>query len=130
MIQHRQQGQSLVEFALLAILLLTFLFGVFDFGLAYYSQIAIKNAVAEGGYYAIHHPNDIVGVESAIDKELVNTSLIQKISIDVTACQPDSIGSQQTTIQATYRHRLIFSYLVPSMAVTLRAGTVVPQLGC
>src|SRR5690242_2339828 len=47
MLRRLQQGQSLVEFALIITVLLTMLLGMVDFGLAYYSQVMIKNAVAE-----------------------------------------------------------------------------------
>lgn len=126
-----QPGQSLVEFALIATLLITLLLGLVDFGLAYSSQIALRNAVAEGGYYAIQHPNDVDGIEAAIDKELANRPLIEKASPAViTACTVDPVGGKETTIEATYTHNLLFSYIVPGMKVTLHSQTVVPQLGC
>src|SRR5690242_20577288 len=117
MLYRRQQGQSIVEFALIVTLLLTMLLGMVDFGLAYYSQVVIKNAVAEGGYYAIQHPGDTAGAEAAIDKEMLNRPFITKNSIVVTACSDDGIGGKETTIDATYTHRMLFSYLVPSMQV-------------
>jgi Flp pilus assembly protein TadG len=125
-----QPGQSLVEFALIAIVLITLLLGLVDFAFAYSSQIAIRNAVAEGGYYAIQHPNDSAGIQRQIESELANRSFIQEISITVTPCETDTVDGNKTTILATYRHNLLFSYLVPSMAITLRNQTVVPQLGC
>ena len=129
--RHRYRpGQSLIEFALIAVLLVTLLLGLVDFGFAYSSQIAIRNAVAEGGYYAIQHPQDLAGVERQVENELANRSFIEKVSIAVTPCVADSVDGNQTTIVATYRHNLLFSYLVPSMAVTLHGQTTVPQLGC
>lgn len=125
-----QPGQSLVEFALIAIVLTTLLLGLVDFAFAYSSQVAIRNAVTEGGYYAIQHPNDSAGVQHQIESELANRSFIQEISITVTPCVADTVNGKKTTILATYRHNLLFSYIVPSMAITLRNQTVVPQLGC
>ncbi|MEO7911122.1 MAG: TadE/TadG family type IV pilus assembly protein [Roseiflexaceae bacterium] len=130
MLKRRQPGQSLVEFALILTLLLTMLLGMVDFALAYYSQVVIKNAVAEGGYYAIQHPGDTAGVIGSIDKELLNRTFITKNSVVVTPCIDDGVGEKKTTIQATYTHHLLFSYLVPSMQVTLKSQTDVPQLGC
>ena len=130
MLDRRQHGQSLVEFALIATLLLTMLLGMVDFALAYYSQVAIKNAVAEGGYYAIQHPEDTAGAEASIDKELLDLPFITKNSVVITPCVDDGAGGMKTTIQATYTHNMLFSYLVPSMQVTLKSQTVVPQLGC
>ncbi len=130
MLDRRQHGQSLVEFALIVTLLLTMLLGMVDFAFAYYSQVVIRNAVAEGGYYAIQHPGDTAGTVTSIDKELLNRTFITKNSVVVTPCQDDGVGGKKTTIQATYTHHLLFSYLVPSMQVTLKSQTEVPQLGC
>ena len=130
MLYRRQQGQSVVEFALILTVLLSMLLGMVDFALAYYSQVIIKNAVAEGGYYAIQHPGDTTGAEAAIDLELLNRPFITKNSIVVTACGDDGVGGKKTTIDVTYTHHMLFSYLVPSMQVTLKSQTVVPQLGC
>jgi Flp pilus assembly protein TadG len=128
--QHRR-GQSLVEFALIVTVLLTMLLGMVDFALAYYSQVVIKNAVAEGGYYAIQHPGDTAGIEAAIDLELANRQFIEKVGPPaIASCVDDSAGGKKTTIQVTYVHHLLFSYLVPSMQVTLTSQTEVPQLGC
>ena len=126
----RQSGQSLVEFALIAIILITLLLGLLDFAFAYSSQIAIRNAIAEGGYYAIQHPNDKAGIQHQIEAELANRSFIQEIRIDVTECEDDTVDGNKTTIVAIYRHNLLFSYFVPSMTITLHNQTVVPQLGC
>jgi len=133
MLYRRQQGQSVVEFALIVTVLLTMLLGMVDFALGFYSQVVIKNAVAEGGYYATQHPGDSAGIEAAIDIELTNRPFIQKVGHpSITARVDDSAGGggKKTTIQVTYIHHMLFSYLVPSMQVTLTAQTVVPQLGC
>lgn len=131
MLHRRQQGQSVVEFALILTVLLTMLLGMVDFGLAYNSQVVIKNAVAEGGYYAIQHPGDTAGIQAAIDLELANRPFIEKVpTTPPQVCQDDGIGGKKTTIQVEYIHHLLFSYLVPSMQVTLKSQTVVPQLGC
>ena len=124
MTAHRHTGQSLVEFAFCAALLITLLLGVVDFGRAYYTQVRIKNAVAEGGYYAMQHSDDDTGIKSAIRQEFpaLTTS---DISISRTSC---SAGVQQTTISATYQYNLLFTFVIPSATVTLGNETVVPQI--
>ena len=120
-------GQSLVEFALTAALLITLVLGVVDFGRAYYTQVQIKNAVAEGGYYAMQHDNDDTGIKSAITTEF---SGIQSsdITISRTTC---TAGAQQTSISVTYQYSLLFTYIIPSSSITLSDATVVPQIdGC
>jgi Flp pilus assembly protein TadG len=48
----REEGASMVEFALVAPLLLVLLFGIIEFGLILYDQAAITNASREGARYA------------------------------------------------------------------------------
>ncbi|HNP69676.1 MAG TPA: TadE/TadG family type IV pilus assembly protein [Kouleothrix sp.] len=125
-----QHGQALIEFALVAVLLLTLLMGGVDFALAYSSQVALRNAVAEGGYYAMQHPRDEPGIRGQVESELAQRTFLEEVSVTINQCIDDAVGSKETTIEATYHHNLLFSYLVPSMQVTLRSRTVVPQLGC
>lgn len=49
----RQEGQSLVEFALILPVFLILLFGVIEFGLLLYNQHVITNASREGARYGI-----------------------------------------------------------------------------
>ena len=93
--------------------------------------LALRNAVAEAGYYAIQNPRDTTGIEAAIDLELANRPFIEEVGTpDIDTCVSDSVGGKKTTIQVTYIHHMLFSYLIPGMQVTLRSQTEVPQLGC
>lgn len=56
-----QAGQSLVEFSLMAIVLIILLMGVMDLGRAYFTYLALKDAAAEGAYYGQGHPGWIDG---------------------------------------------------------------------
>src|SRR5689334_7258038 len=102
MLYRRKQGQSVVEFALILTVLLTMLLGMVDFGLAYNSQVVIRNAVAEAGYYAIQNPRDTTGIQAAIDTELANRPFIEEVgSPNINVCVSDSVGGKKTTIQVT-----------------------------
>ncbi len=60
---HDEGGAALVEFALIAIILLVLVFGMVDFGRAIYAKNSITHAAREGGRYAaVHAP----GSEAAI----------------------------------------------------------------
>lgn len=63
-------GQSLVEFALSAVGLITLLLGAVDFARAYMAQIAIKNAVAEAGYVAAQNPGGAAAIQQVVIDEL------------------------------------------------------------
>jgi Flp pilus assembly protein TadG len=121
-------GQSLVEFALTGTLLISLLLGIVDFGRAYYTQVRIKNAVAQGGYYAIQNPNNNSGIRSQIQQELSSLNPAVQDS-DITIARNCTSGAEQTSIEVAYQHSLLFSFIIPSATITLSSITVVPQLG-
>jgi len=47
-----EQGQTVVEFTLMLPFLLLFFFALAEFGYGFYSQIAVRNAAAEGARFA------------------------------------------------------------------------------
>lgn len=125
---HHHKGQSLVEFALVATLLLTLLLGVADFGLAFYSRIVIKNAVSEGAYWAFQHPRN----DTAVRDQIIEEAAKQGVTItsgNITIDCAGAVGQEQTTISLTYNHPLMFSFFIPSSTIRLAERTVIPQLG-
>lgn len=51
-----ERGQSMVEMALMMVILLTILSGVLDLGRGFFSFIAIQNSTGEGALYAAINP--------------------------------------------------------------------------
>jgi len=51
-----QRGQSLIEFALMMVVLLIMLMGTLDVGRMYFAYVAIHNAAGEGALYAAINP--------------------------------------------------------------------------
>jgi Flp pilus assembly protein TadG len=120
---HCRSGQALVEFALLATLMITLLLGIFDFGRAYYTQVQIKNAIGEAGYYAIEHPTATTAeIGTVIKRQLSN---LDSSAFNIAVTCPSSSSKK---IRATYQYSLIFTWIVPSAQVTLGDETYVPQL--
>jgi Flp pilus assembly protein TadG len=52
----KEGGQSLVEFAVMAIPVLLLLMGLIDFGFLFEKQVTLTNAARSGGRYASLHP--------------------------------------------------------------------------
>ena len=119
-------GQALVEFALLATLVITLLLGIVDFGRAYYTQVQIKNAVGDAGYFVVQNPQNRTGTKAAIKRQLGNLSPALTNSDITITC-----SSGTTKIKVSYQYNLLFSWVVPSAHVTLGDETYVPQVdGC
>ncbi|HWQ13407.1 MAG TPA: TadE/TadG family type IV pilus assembly protein [Roseiflexaceae bacterium] len=121
-------GQSLVEFALSATLLIALLLGTVDFARAYMAQVAIKNAVAEAGYYAAQHPRDDSGIRQALKAELATFDPPVQDS-DITIARDCTDSTERTTVRLQYQYDLLFSFVVSSARVTLGSETTVPQMG-
>lgn len=124
----RRSGQSLVEFALLGTLLISLLLGVVDFSRGYMAQVAIKNAVAEAGYFAAQNPRDDTGIRRAVKAELSSFSPSVADS-DILIDRSCTAGAEQTTVRLQYQYGLLFSFIIPSATVTLGSETTVPQMG-
>jgi Flp pilus assembly protein TadG len=133
LIYRHEKGQALIEFLLVVTLLVTLLLGVVDFSLAYYTQVAVKNAVAEAGYYANQHPRDDDGIRASIRQQLASLTDVADSGIDqnsnIVIDRTCAHGAERTTIRMTYQHQLLFNWIIDSGEVTLGAQTVVPQLG-
>ena len=59
-----EQGQTIVEFALVVGFLLTMLFAIVDFSRLFFAYATMSNGVREGARYAIVHPDDIEGIRA------------------------------------------------------------------
>src|SRR5436190_6574881 len=61
----RSRGQSLVEFALVGVILFSFLLGIIDAGRLLYAYSVLSNAAQEGSHYGVVRPRDVLGPADA-----------------------------------------------------------------
>ena len=78
------RGQALVEFALIAPMILLFLFVIVDFGIAMDRRIVLQHAVREGARYAAVHTNelDIQDRTVAQAQDLINVGVVDVCYVD------------------------------------------------
>ena len=89
------RGQSLVEFAVVAPVLILFLLAVADFGRVFFVSIALNNAARAGTQYGIQSPAnaaDVSGMQQAAQKDASNISGVGATASEYCEC-PD--GSTQ-----------------------------------
>jgi hypothetical protein len=127
----RTSGQSIIEFAVIAPILIIMLLGTVDFALAFSNQMALRSAVAEGGYVIAQHPGNEAMAERHIRERLQALPGAGEpgrliVAFTTSACVA---GRQDTTVEAMYRHEFWFSSVLPAAQITLRSGTTVPQFG-
>ncbi|MCX8067459.1 MAG: pilus assembly protein [Anaerolineae bacterium] len=81
MVRRHERGQGLVEFALIASLLLLFLLGILDFGRAFLVYTSLFNAAREGARWGAVHPWSPDGV---INRVLQSVVLVNPAEVSVT----------------------------------------------
>ena len=82
--QARDQGQSLVEFALALPLLLVILLGAVDLSRAFQTYIVVTNSAREGARYAGTHPTDSSGSVARASAEATASHIT--VLVDGPAC--------------------------------------------
>ena len=63
-VKKSESGQSIVEFAVCVMIILTLLVGISDFGRALFTYIALRDAAQEGAVFASICPRDMSAIES------------------------------------------------------------------
>ena len=88
---HGEDGQAMLEFALILPIVLLILCGILDFGWMYYNQLALNNICREGARYAVvstaeSHETD--GILRHIENFIDDTYPIDDIVVTVTYTKP------------------------------------------
>lgn len=113
----RETGQTLAEFAIIALALMLVVVGIVDFSRAVYAHNAVASAAREGARYATIHPSDLVGIERAA-RALVSGLDMREFVVRST--RPDELHVQ---MEVTYTCRLLSSLLIGYVGGT--DGTIV-----
>ena len=129
-----QEGAGLVEFAILAPLLVILLFGLLEFGLSLYAKEALTNASREGARYGVVYcsPRRTSGqIITQVQDYLTKSGFTDTPSVKVTGAGGDT-GSV-LTVSVTYPYAFqvlpgIFSSFFNSTmtgTVTMQANTAI-----
>lgn len=110
----RDLGQSAVEFALLAPVLLILMLGVIDFGRVYFAYVSVTNGARNGAHFASQSTGaaaDIDGIRAAAvgdTSDLLNTSATNPdVSV---ATGTDSQGRLYADVTMIYTFSSIFPW--------------------
>jgi Flp pilus assembly protein TadG len=88
--EDRQRGASVVEFAIIAPLLLSMLLGVIDFGVAYSENISLQAAAREGARQGITN-GDVIASVTGAQRNLDTAKLQSKFVVDTTGGAPGKL---------------------------------------
>jgi len=105
-----EQGQTLVEFALVLPLLLLLLLGIAEFAIVVLSYNTLADAARQGARYGIIHPDDVAAIEAVARDAtawLDQDALTFTINSDMTA--------QTVSVQAEYDLNFISGVIIEAV---------------
>lgn len=116
-------GQSLVEFGLMAIVLVTVLVGIVDFGRVLMVQHIITNAAREGAHAAILGNMDSAQVRTEVERYLQQGGLdIDRATITVTGANASS--GQPVVVEVEYPvDSIILKLIHANTRITLNSAS-------
>jgi Flp pilus assembly protein TadG len=115
----RQHAQSLVEMALGLMVVLWLLSGAVDFGVGFYSYVAIRDAAQEGALYGSINPTgDIAARVRASSASPVNLTNTTNVHVTVTLPSPACAGHQLTV-------GVVYDYPIMMALTSIITGPVI-----
>ena len=100
-----QNGQALVEFAIILPILLMLVMGILQFGMMLNAYLTIENASREGARAGIIGSSDaeiqnlVISTSPGLDPE--------RLTVIITPDEPDRKSGDTLTVQITYNYNLI-----------------------
>jgi len=141
-----RRGTAAIEFALASPLMLTIIGGIFDFGNAEYSRIALANAVSAGAEYALLTGTSVAAANIQTTVQATSSLPTANLTVTVTGpsyycitgttptltasssgatCTDGSKAAAYVTISATYAINALMNAFTPQDAMTLTESATV-----
>ncbi len=112
-----RRGQTLVEFALCAAIVVLVFIGIVEAGRYLFTVNTLRNAVREGARYAIVRPWDDAGIAQRVQQTAAGVDP-SAISVQVTFNPPTRSSGSLVTVTATYPYRSVLGVFSRSVSVT------------
>ena len=114
----REDGQAMVEFALILPIFILILCGIIDFGWLFYNQLSLNNACREGARYAVVNTGDTADTQAIINHiENTTTTVFANDGVDIyvsyTAPNDPTSGDITVTMEAD------ISFFTPVLSTVL-----------
>lgn len=114
----REDGQAMVEFALILPIFLLILCGIIDFGWLFYNQLSLNNACREGARYAVVHTAENADTQAIINHiENTTTTVFANDGIDISVKY--SSPSDPTAGDVTVDMKADISFFTPVLSTVL-----------
>lgn len=114
----KEDGQAMVEFALILPVFLLILCGILDFGWLFYNQLSLNNACREGARYAVVNTAEDAGTQAIINHIENSTTTVfanDGVRIEVEYSSP----SDPTAGDVTVNMEADISFFTPVLSAVL-----------
>jgi Flp pilus assembly protein TadG len=116
--RQREDGQAMVEFALILPIFLLILCGIVDFGWLFYNQLTLNNACREGARYAVVNTADNADTQAIINHiENVSSNVFANDGVDITVTY--SAPSNPTSGDVTVNMSADISFFTPVLSTVM-----------
>lgn len=116
--QRREDGQAMVEFALILPIFLLILCGIIDFGWLFYNQLSLNNACREGARYAVVNTAEDANTQAIINHiENTTTTVFANDGIDIEVFY--SSPADPTSGDITVKLEADISFFTPVLSTVL-----------
>ena len=112
-----ESGSAALEFAIVLPLLLLFMGGIFDFGLAFAAQSQLNHAAGQGAEYCARHPGDTAGTRRRVTADLSTRVVVDESG---TSCAAVGRGAV-VTVKAAGTYSSITGQVIGSGGLKLGA---------
>lgn len=112
LLKRKEDGQAMLEFALVLPIFLLILCGIIDFGWMFYNQLALNNICREGARYAVVNTADDHSTDEIlrhIDNYIESTYSLAEVEVEVSYTRPLDPLSGDVVVSVKEE----FSYLTP-----------------
>ncbi|MGF1596914.1 MAG: TadE/TadG family type IV pilus assembly protein [Acidimicrobiales bacterium] len=106
-----ERGAALVEFALVAPLLLILVFGIIEFGVAFHRSQAVAASAREAARLASLSTTTAAEIDARVDDSLAGLAFDQTPVVDVSPAGCAGRSGQSVTVTVTVNHNLTIPLL-------------------
>lgn len=122
-----EQGQSIVELALIFPLLLLIMTGILDLGRAYYSYLQLTNAAREGARYGASYPKNDINIQDAAVSAAASSNVpITRNNVEVSKTGTSSGSTVSVTVKVDFQ--FITAYIFRVGTIPLRNTASMPVM--
>ncbi len=127
----KKTGQSLVEMALFLMIILYILGAAVNFGIAYLSYVAIRDAAPEGVVYGTIHPPysnaELLAIEDRIKRSASTPVDLYGEAVDITVTTPDGTDAGNSiTVTVVYEYPVLLPFVNLLIGTNPSCGSCIP----